>query len=205
MAGSATKVDASCERSCRNRLTAVCLRGFLALGDTDVRRNERRRGARIVTLAVGTRAWVSIAGPARLTPLDLRYPDLTVLKDNERAYRGTLPSAADVLFLIEIAVTTLAEDRADKIPLYARAGVRESWIVDVSGAAIEVYRDAQGRCLPLRPSLRADRAREPAGHPRPHAVLRAHPRLAPTRSPARLRCLTSRRPPHQRSALPLPG
>jgi Uma2 family endonuclease len=99
---------------------------------------------RIVTLAVATRAWVSIAGPVRLTPHDLRYPDLTVLKDNERAYRGTLPSAADVLFLIEIADTTLAEDRADKIPLYARAGVRESWIVDVSGAAIEVYRDLQG-------------------------------------------------------------
>ena len=47
---------------------------------------------RIVTLAVGTRAWVSIAGPVRLTPHDLRYPDLTVLRDNERAYRGTLPS-----------------------------------------------------------------------------------------------------------------
>jgi Uma2 family endonuclease len=41
---------------------------------------------------------------------------------------------------IEVAETSLRYDRLVKAPLYAAAGIREIWIVDVDGEAVEAYR-----------------------------------------------------------------
>jgi Uma2 family endonuclease len=49
-----------------------------------------------------------------------------------------------VLLLIEVADTTLQLDRRVKIPLYARAGVREVWLVDLTTARLEVHREPLG-------------------------------------------------------------
>ena len=40
-----------------------------------------------------------------------------------------------------MADTSLARDRRVKIPLYARAGIREVWLVDLIGDRLEVCRD----------------------------------------------------------------
>jgi Uma2 family endonuclease len=44
-----------------------------------------------------------------------------------------------VLLLIEVSETTLPYDRGAKLPLYAQAGIREVWIVDLPGETIERY------------------------------------------------------------------
>ena len=49
----------------------------------------------------------------------------------------SLPLPEDVLLLIEVSDTTLSYDRGVKLPLYARAGIREVWIADLAGEAIE--------------------------------------------------------------------
>ena len=58
-------------------------------------------------------------------------------------YRRAHPRAEDVLLLIEIADTSARFDREIKIPLYARHGVSEAWLVDVARRCVEVYRDPQ--------------------------------------------------------------
>lgn len=45
------------------------------------------------------------------------------------------------MLLIEIAETSIRYDRLVKPPLYASAGIREVWIIDVGGAVVDVYRD----------------------------------------------------------------
>jgi Uma2 family endonuclease len=51
-----------------------------------------------------------------------------------------------VILLIEVSESSLEYDREVKLTLYARAAVRELWIVDLAGEAVEVYRDpTQGR------------------------------------------------------------
>jgi Uma2 family endonuclease len=60
----------------------------------------------------------------------------------------------DVMLLIEVSDTTLAYDRGVKLPLYARAGIREVWIVDLPGETIERYTDPSGEGY-----RRADRLR----------------------------------------------
>ena len=56
-----------------------------------------------------------------------------------RDYRLSLPLPKDVLLLIEVSDTTLSYDRNVKLPLYARAGIREVWVVSLPGGIIELH------------------------------------------------------------------
>jgi Uma2 family endonuclease len=110
------------------------------------------RLTRMLVMNVGDEAIVSVQNPVRLNEYNEPQPDVTVIRP--RDYRESLPMPEDVLLLIEVSDTTLAYDRGVKLPLYARAGIREVWIVDLAGEAIERYTD------PLEESYRgADRLR----------------------------------------------
>jgi Uma2 family endonuclease len=51
------------------------------------------------------------------------------------------PGADEGLLVIEMSDSSLAYDRGRKLTLYAKFQVPEVWIVDISGAAIEVFRE----------------------------------------------------------------
>jgi Uma2 family endonuclease len=97
------------------------------------------RLTRMLVMSVGDEAIVSVQNPVRLNEYTEPQPDLTVIR--LRDYRESLPGPEDVLLLIEVSDTTLAYDRGMKLPLYARAGIREVWIVDLPGETIERYTD----------------------------------------------------------------
>ena len=92
---------------------------------------------RLLVINVGDEAIVSVQNPVRLNEYTEPQPDLTVIRP--RDYRESLPMPEDVLLLIEVSDTTLAYDRGVKLPLYARAGIREVWIVDLPGETIGRY------------------------------------------------------------------
>jgi len=92
---------------------------------------------RLLIMNVGDEAIVSVQNPVRLNEHTEPQPDLTVIRP--RDYRLSLPVPEDVLLLIEVSDTTLAYDRGVKLPLYARAGIREVWIVNLPGETIERY------------------------------------------------------------------
>lgn len=89
--------------------------------------------------AVGDRGVVSVQNPIALPPDSEPQPDVVVLKPSAGALSAGVPGPADVLLLIEVADTTLRYDRGVKLPLYARHGVREVWIVDLQAKRIEVF------------------------------------------------------------------
>jgi Uma2 family endonuclease len=97
---------------------------------------------RLLVRGVGDAAIVSVQNPVRLDEHTEPQPDLTVLR--VRDYRESLPMPEDVLLLIEVSDTTLSYDRGVKLPLYARAGIREVWIVDLAGETIERHTDSSG-------------------------------------------------------------
>jgi Uma2 family endonuclease len=97
------------------------------------------------TSRLGNRAHVRIQNPVTFPQLDSELqPDVMLLRPREDFYGTGHPQAADVLLLIEVADTTLRLDRRIKIPLYARVGVREVWLVDLTTARLEVHREPQG-------------------------------------------------------------
>jgi Uma2 family endonuclease len=89
-------------------------------------------------------ALVRVQSPLRLDAYNEPEPDLMLLKPRDDDYQGRHPGAADVLLLVEVSETSLGYDRGTKVPLYAKSGVPEVWIVDLRGAAIEVYREPAG-------------------------------------------------------------
>ena len=85
------------------------------------------------------RAIVRVQGPTRLNNISEPLPDVMLLRWREDFYRGGHPSPADVLLLIEVSDTTIDYDRNDKLSAYARAGIREVWIVTRQDRRIEAY------------------------------------------------------------------
>jgi Uma2 family endonuclease len=98
-------------------------------------------------------ALVSVQSPLRLDAYNEPEPDLMLLKPRSDDYQARHPGAADVLLLVEVSETSLVYDRGTKLPLYARFGVPEVWIVDLRGAAIEVYREPAGDAYALEERL----------------------------------------------------
>jgi Uma2 family endonuclease len=81
---------------------------------------------------------VSVQGPLRLNDNSEPEPDLVLVRPTDDADR--VPRASEALLVIEVADTTLATDRAEKVPRYAAAGVPETWVVALPEGVLDVYR-----------------------------------------------------------------
>lgn len=92
---------------------------------------------RVLIRLVGEDARVSPQNPVKLDEDWEPQPDVAVLRAGERYEAGELPEPEDILLLIEVAGTSLAYDREVKLPLYARFGIREVWIIDLEAGIIE--------------------------------------------------------------------
>ncbi|HLC41640.1 MAG TPA: Uma2 family endonuclease, partial [Methylomirabilota bacterium] len=87
------------------------------------------------------RAVVWSQSPIRLGPHSEPQPDVTLVQPPRTRYADAHPRPEHILLIIEVGDTTVEDDRMRKIPLYARAGILETWLVNLPGEAIEVYRD----------------------------------------------------------------
>jgi Uma2 family endonuclease len=97
--------------------------------------------ARHMSRAAGDRAIVWVQNPVRIGDRSMPQPDLALLKPRRDTYARSHPVPADVLLLIEVSDTTLRFDVSTKMPLYARAGIVEAWVVDVENDKVQVFRD----------------------------------------------------------------
>jgi len=79
--------------------------------------------------------------PLTFPPASEPQPDLTLLRPRSDDYLNSLPTASDVLLVIEVSDATLAYDRDVKIPLYAKQRIAECWLLDVNARRLEMYRD----------------------------------------------------------------
>ena len=66
-------------------------------------------------------------------------PDLVAVPGSPADYRHAHPARAALA--VEIADSSLAFDREHKGSLYARAGIRDYWIVNLVDRVLEVYRE----------------------------------------------------------------
>jgi Uma2 family endonuclease len=90
--------------------------------------------------AVGERAIVCVQNPLRLGEYSEPQPDVVLARPRPDFYALAHPGPEDVLLLVEVMESSQDYDREVKLPLYARHGVSEVWLVDLEGQAVEVYR-----------------------------------------------------------------
>ncbi len=100
-----------------------------------------KRLNRLFSQALGDAALLGVQDPVVFGEHSEPEPDLTLLRPRADFYSSGHPQASDLLLVIEVADTSAAYDREVKIPLFARAGVREAWLVDLNRDAIEVFRE----------------------------------------------------------------
>lgn len=68
-------------------------------------------------------------------------PDIAVVVGHWRDYISREPIASDVRLIVEIADSSLTDDRKIKGALYAASGIPEYWIVNLVDRQLEVYRE----------------------------------------------------------------
>ena len=98
----------------------------------------------LLSLGLGDRALVSVQNPIVLDDHSEMEPDLSVLHPRADYYSSSRPTPEDTFVVIEVAVSSARFDRFKKIPVYARNGVPEVWLVDLTNDRIEVYREPSG-------------------------------------------------------------
>lgn len=103
-----------------------------------------RRLNRWLEFAAGQRAIVSVLSPIRLNRLNEPQPDIALLRYREDFYRDAHPGPEDVLLIIEVADSSARYDREIKLPLYARHGIPEVWIVDLRQRRVDIHRQPDG-------------------------------------------------------------
>jgi Uma2 family endonuclease len=97
---------------------------------------------RLLYSLFGDKFTVGVQDPVRLNDFSEPQPDVSLLRWRDDDYRERHPTPADVLLVIEVADTTVLKDRTLKIPLYARSGVPETWLVNIPDERVEIYSDA---------------------------------------------------------------
>jgi Uma2 family endonuclease len=113
----------------------------------------------------GRRAIVRVQNPVVVDRHSEPQPDITLLAPRSDFYTDRHPEPRDVLLLVEVVDSSAGYDRSLKIPLYARRGISEVWLVDVGKQCIEVH---------CGPTLRTYRE---------HVVLSRGARVAPRAFP----------------------
>ena len=98
-----------------------------------------RRLTELLVLKTARRALVSVQNPVRLNDRSEPEPDVALLEPKD-VYGRRHPRPEDVLLLIEVADTSLDLDRDVKSLLYARAGIRELWVLALGERRVHRYR-----------------------------------------------------------------
>lgn len=98
------------------------------------------RFSRFFVRALSDGAIVRVRGSLRLGEHSEPAPDLAILRPRADFYAESDAGPADTLLIVEVADTSEHYDRQVKVPLYARAGIPEVWLVDLTAATITAYR-----------------------------------------------------------------
>jgi Uma2 family endonuclease len=129
-------------------------------------------------------AWLqSVFGARRVnpeTPIDVSpednpsnepQPDIIVLNRDLSHFRSANPGPQDLHLVVEVADTTLRFDLTTKAALYARAGIVEYWVLDVSDRRLIVHRQPQSGKYTVIPVYGEQESVVPLAAP--HAIFKA--------------------------------
>ena len=83
---------------------------------------------------------VGVQNPLRIDDENEPQPDLVLY---DRVVVARHPTPGETFLVVEVADASLGYDQRSKIPVYAVAGIKEVWIVDLIRSCIHTYRDPE--------------------------------------------------------------
>jgi Uma2 family endonuclease len=82
--------------------------------------------------------YIRVAKPVRLPPNSKPEPDRCVVRGSIRDYSRRAPGPDDIGLIVEVADSSLSEDREQAV-VYARSGIPVFWIVNLVDRQVEVF------------------------------------------------------------------
>ena len=98
------------------------------------------RVADLLYQLAGAEFLVSVQNPVELNATTRPQPDVALVRRRPDVYPHRLPRPEDIVLVVEVADTTAESDRVVNIPLYARAGIPEAWLLDIETDHVDVFR-----------------------------------------------------------------
>lgn len=86
-------------------------------------------------------ARVRQAKPITLPDNSEPEPDICICQPLGREYRAHHPYPENIYWIIEYSYSTLQRDLGEKLKIYAAAGIREYWVVDIEQLRLIVHRN----------------------------------------------------------------
>jgi Uma2 family endonuclease len=99
----------------------------------------------IFARGIGDKAVVSIQNEFAIDRYNQPQPDVVLIRPREGFYGTKHPQPNEVALVIEVSETSIYHDRKVKLPIYARSGVPEVWIIDLNNDVIEICRQPKDR------------------------------------------------------------
>ena len=97
------------------------------------------RYARVFISRAGDRFTVLIQSTVRLGEHLAPEPDVAIVKFREDDYSFAHATLEDILLVVEVADSTLNYDRDVKAHIYGRAGIPETWVLNLPGDCLERF------------------------------------------------------------------
>lgn len=97
-------------------------------------------------LLLGDRVKIRDAKPITLPNDSEPAPDIAIVKPLGAAYLEHHPYPDDIFWLIEFSNATLSKDLSEQKDVYAEAGIREYWVVNLKEFELNVFRELENGC-----------------------------------------------------------
>ncbi len=123
-----------------------------------------RRLSKIFHRKFGDLCVVDAQNPLLVDGRSEPQPDLLLLR-HEADLRDTLPLPEDVLLLVEVADTSLFYDACDKRDAYARSGIVEYWLLDLTQNQLHIFRGPEPSGYQSEQIIRAGESIAPLAFP----------------------------------------
>lgn len=88
---------------------------------------------------LGDRATVRVQSPIVISNHSEPEPDIAIVQNRDDDYLSGHPMAANVIWVIEVADSSLRYDQSVKLPLYAQAKIADYWIFNLGDDRLETY------------------------------------------------------------------
>lgn len=102
------------------------------------------RTNKLLNRLAGQTVIIRVQNPIVLDEYSEPQPDITLLRPKADFYAQAHPTPADILLVVEAADSTVESDRKVKVPLYARAGIPQTLVVNLPADLIESYSEPVG-------------------------------------------------------------
>lgn len=100
-----------------------------------------QRTVRYLDRLLAERAYIRMQLPVMLQPNSEPEPDIAIVRFDAKEYSDRHPTPNDIFWLIEVADTSLKDDRTIKATLYANAGILDYWVLNVNTRQVHVFRE----------------------------------------------------------------